>query len=214
MIGVSLTRVSNPRLARTNFTRKSALQRLTVVVLLIRSTTEITIPSLVCTRKRDEYLMDRISSSRQSEQVRRRQLRTAAAARDGRLRKRGGGGHEELSIQQLYLLVKIQQLYGLVFMDVLPVVVMSKFDDFVIGSCWLNQYKVWFNRQQLVAKSLFRCYKRLRKFQQMHCSSADASFFINISSCFPLIRNQQLHCDFKFSGCFIHFQVPAVALST
>ncbi|KZV33884.1 hypothetical protein F511_11094 [Dorcoceras hygrometricum] len=39
------------RLALTNFTRKSALQRLAVVVLLIRSTTEITIPSSVCTRK-------------------------------------------------------------------------------------------------------------------------------------------------------------------
>ncbi|KZV22916.1 hypothetical protein F511_11728 [Dorcoceras hygrometricum] len=36
----------------------------------------------------------------------------------------------------------------------------------------------------------------------MHCSSADVSFFISISSCFPLIRNQQLHCDFKFAAVF------------
>ncbi|KZV28171.1 hypothetical protein F511_25426 [Dorcoceras hygrometricum] len=34
----------------------------------------------------------------------------------------------------------------------------------------------------------------------MHCSSADASFLVNISSCFPLVKNQQLHCDFKFSS--------------
>ncbi|KZV49353.1 Sentrin-specific protease [Dorcoceras hygrometricum] len=42
----------------------------------------------------------------------------------------------------------------------------------------------------------------------MHCSSADASFLVNISSCFPLIRNQQLHCDFKFSSCisFVRIQ--------
>ncbi|KZV23586.1 hypothetical protein F511_18437 [Dorcoceras hygrometricum] len=48
-----------------------------------------TIPSSVCTTKRDECVTDGISSSRQSEQVRRRQLRTAAAARDGRRRKMG-----------------------------------------------------------------------------------------------------------------------------
>ncbi|KZV36604.1 hypothetical protein F511_36322 [Dorcoceras hygrometricum] len=42
---------------------------------------------------------------------------------------------EKISIQQLYLLVKIQQLYVLSFVNVLPVVVMSKFDDFVTSSC-------------------------------------------------------------------------------
>ncbi|KZV20327.1 HAUS augmin-like complex subunit 3 [Dorcoceras hygrometricum] len=57
-----------------------------VVVLLIRSTTEISIPSSVCTRKHDEYFTDRISSSRRSEQVRRRRQATTA---------RKGGGREE-----------------------------------------------------------------------------------------------------------------------
>ncbi|KZV25057.1 hypothetical protein F511_14649 [Dorcoceras hygrometricum] len=72
----------NPwRLAPTNFTRKLALQRLAVVVLLIRSTTGITTPSSVCTRKREESFTDGISSSRWSEQV---QPRQAAA--------HGGGG--------------------------------------------------------------------------------------------------------------------------
>ncbi|KZV38197.1 hypothetical protein F511_14394 [Dorcoceras hygrometricum] len=69
------------RLAPTNFTRKLALQRLAVVVLRIRYTTEITTPSSVCTRKFDESLTDGISSSRWSEQV---QPRLAAA--------HGGGG--------------------------------------------------------------------------------------------------------------------------
>ncbi|KZV50603.1 hypothetical protein F511_14606 [Dorcoceras hygrometricum] len=39
----------------------------------------------------------------------------------------------------------------------------------------------------------------------MHCSSADASFLVKISSCFPLIRNQQLHYAF-------HSDNSAVAL--
>ncbi|KZV53042.1 hypothetical protein F511_31656 [Dorcoceras hygrometricum] len=65
------------RLAPTNFTRKLALQRLTVVVLRIRSMTEIKIPLSVCTRKHDKYFTDGISSSIPSEQVRRRRQRTA-----------------------------------------------------------------------------------------------------------------------------------------
>ncbi|KZV42499.1 hypothetical protein F511_20952 [Dorcoceras hygrometricum] len=71
------------RLAPTNFTRKLALQRLTVVVLLIRSTTGITTPSSVCTRKRDESFTDVISLSRWSEQV---QPRQATANGGGRRR--------------------------------------------------------------------------------------------------------------------------------
>ncbi|KZV35771.1 hypothetical protein F511_33269 [Dorcoceras hygrometricum] len=63
-----------------------------VIALLIRSTTEITIPSSVCTRKRDECFMDGISSSRQSEQVRRWQQ---AAVRKGGRRRKGGGGRDE-----------------------------------------------------------------------------------------------------------------------
>ncbi|KZV49198.1 hypothetical protein F511_42012 [Dorcoceras hygrometricum] len=65
-------------LAPTNFTRKLALQRLAVVVLRIRSTTGITTPSSVCTRKRDEFITDGISSSRWSEQVQPQQQGTAA----------------------------------------------------------------------------------------------------------------------------------------
>ncbi|KZV25584.1 hypothetical protein F511_21287 [Dorcoceras hygrometricum] len=84
------------RLAPTNFTRKLALQRLAVVVLRIRSTTEITIPSLVCTRKRDESFTDGISSSRRLEQVRRRRQRAehggGASRRARSVGEEGGGG--------------------------------------------------------------------------------------------------------------------------
>ncbi|KZV37430.1 hypothetical protein F511_12448 [Dorcoceras hygrometricum] len=66
------------RLAPTNFTRKLELQRLVVVILLIRSTTGIMTPSSVCTRKRDEFITDGISSSRWSKQVQPRRQRTAA----------------------------------------------------------------------------------------------------------------------------------------
>ncbi|KZV38279.1 something about silencing protein sas10 [Dorcoceras hygrometricum] len=79
------------RLAPTNFTRKSALQRLAVVVLRIRSTTEIMIPSSVCTRKRDESFTDGTSSSRRLEQVRRRRQRTA----HGGGRRKGAAAEEE-----------------------------------------------------------------------------------------------------------------------
>ncbi|KZV26130.1 hypothetical protein F511_13590 [Dorcoceras hygrometricum] len=87
------------RLDPTNLTRKLALQRLAVVVLLIRSTTEITTPSSVCTRKREESFTDGISSSRWSEQVQPRQVaahggNARRAAREGRRprgRKRRGG---------------------------------------------------------------------------------------------------------------------------
>ncbi|KZV20481.1 hypothetical protein F511_39139 [Dorcoceras hygrometricum] len=88
------------RLAPNNFTRKLALQRLAVVVLLIRSTTGITTPSSVCTRKHDESFTDGISSSRWSEQVQPRQAvahgggGARRAAREGRRprgRKRRGG---------------------------------------------------------------------------------------------------------------------------
>ncbi|KZV58081.1 putative serine/threonine-protein kinase Cx32, chloroplastic-like [Dorcoceras hygrometricum] len=72
------------RLAPTNFTRKLALQLLAVVVLLIRSTTGITTPSSVCTRKRDEFITDEISSSRWLEQVQPRRQRTAAGGVDER----------------------------------------------------------------------------------------------------------------------------------
>ncbi|KZV32076.1 hypothetical protein F511_32949 [Dorcoceras hygrometricum] len=76
-------------LAPTNFTRKLALQRLAVVVLRIRSTTKITIPLSVCTRKHDKCFTDGISTSRRSEQV---QPRQAAAHDCGRQREGGGGG--------------------------------------------------------------------------------------------------------------------------
>ncbi|KZV27306.1 hypothetical protein F511_17210 [Dorcoceras hygrometricum] len=78
------------RLAPTNFTRKLALQRLAVVVILIRSTTEITTPSSVCTRKRDESFTDGIFSSRWSEQV--QPLQAAA---------HGGGGERRAARQPL-----------------------------------------------------------------------------------------------------------------
>ncbi|KZV27834.1 hypothetical protein F511_28335 [Dorcoceras hygrometricum] len=90
------TLLASRSLAPTNFTRKLALQRLAVVVLLIRSTTGITTPSSVCTRKRDESFTDGISSSRWSEQVQPRQAAAHGgggarrAAREGR-RPRGSG---------------------------------------------------------------------------------------------------------------------------
>ncbi|KZV36193.1 hypothetical protein F511_20092 [Dorcoceras hygrometricum] len=77
------SRSSPRRLAPTNFTRKLALQRLAVVVLLIRSTTGITTPSSVYTRKHEESFTGGISSSRWSEQV---QPRQAAAHGGGRRR--------------------------------------------------------------------------------------------------------------------------------
>ncbi|KZV42645.1 hypothetical protein F511_24296 [Dorcoceras hygrometricum] len=76
------------RLAPTNFKRKLALQRLAVVVLRIRSTTEIMIPLSVCTRKHDKCFTDGISTSRRSEQVQPRQ----AVVHDGGRRREGGGG--------------------------------------------------------------------------------------------------------------------------
>ncbi|KZV50379.1 hypothetical protein F511_08024 [Dorcoceras hygrometricum] len=87
------------RLAPTNFTRKLALKRLAVVVLLIRSTTGITTPSSVCTRKRDEFSWTespRRGCWNKSNHDKRRH--TAAAAHDGR-RVRGGdreGGRGEV----------------------------------------------------------------------------------------------------------------------
>ncbi|KZV25478.1 hypothetical protein F511_05528 [Dorcoceras hygrometricum] len=75
-------------LAQTNFTMKLALQRLAVVVLRIRSMTEITIPLSICTRKHEKCFTDGISSSRRSEQVQPRQT----AAHDGGRRREGEGG--------------------------------------------------------------------------------------------------------------------------
>ncbi|KZV32161.1 carboxyl-terminal-processing peptidase 1, chloroplastic [Dorcoceras hygrometricum] len=71
------------------------LALLAVVILLIRSTTEISIPSSVCTRKSDEYFTDEISSSRRTEQVRRRRKAAAAARRRRAATARRGGGREE-----------------------------------------------------------------------------------------------------------------------
>ncbi|KZV32556.1 hypothetical protein F511_21905 [Dorcoceras hygrometricum] len=86
------TLLASRRLAPTNFTRKLALQRLAVVVLLIRSTTGITTPLSVCTRKYDESFTDGISSSRWSEQVQPRQA-AAHGGRDARRAAREGRRH-------------------------------------------------------------------------------------------------------------------------
>ncbi|KZV32481.1 hypothetical protein F511_27228 [Dorcoceras hygrometricum] len=83
-------------LAPTNFTRKLALQRLAVVVLRIRSTTEITIPSSVCTRKREESFTDGISCryGRNKSDGDDNRRRTAVARRGRRRRARGAAAEE------------------------------------------------------------------------------------------------------------------------
>ncbi|KZV40615.1 hypothetical protein F511_27853 [Dorcoceras hygrometricum] len=83
------TLLASRRLAPTNFTRKLALQRLAIVVLRIRSTTEITIPSSVCTRKRDEFITDGILIEA---------VGTSPTTKGGTRRRtaaRGGGGGRE-----------------------------------------------------------------------------------------------------------------------
>ncbi|KZV47118.1 hypothetical protein F511_14863 [Dorcoceras hygrometricum] len=75
------TLLASRRLAPTSFTGKLALQRLAAVVLRIRSTTGITAPSSVCTRRPDEFITNGISSSRRSEQVHPRRRRHTTAAR-------------------------------------------------------------------------------------------------------------------------------------
>ncbi|KZV23245.1 hypothetical protein F511_25032 [Dorcoceras hygrometricum] len=76
------------RLAPTRFTGKLALQRLAAVVLRIRSTTGNTTPSLVYTRRADEFTTNGISSSRCSERVQPRQATHGGGRRKGR-RPRG-----------------------------------------------------------------------------------------------------------------------------
>ncbi|KZV23766.1 hypothetical protein F511_30776 [Dorcoceras hygrometricum] len=95
-------------MAPTNFTRKLALQRLAVVVLLIRSTTGITTPSLVCTR--NVMNLSRMESPRRGGRNKSNHgngRRTAAGGgrRKGRRPKRRGRGGIKLAVgpQQLRL---------------------------------------------------------------------------------------------------------------
>ncbi|KZV35226.1 hypothetical protein F511_42365 [Dorcoceras hygrometricum] len=65
------------RLAPTSFTGKLALQRLAAVVLRIRSTTGITAPSSVCTRRAEKFVMNGISSSRLTHRIMVKRLATS-----------------------------------------------------------------------------------------------------------------------------------------